>query len=72
MATKENLAKTGDFEGKLKELCARIVPELDNCSNLDRKDAYAYLDLKITAPPEGADIKGYLDPKRLTTAQTSA
>ena len=37
----------------------RIVPELDNCSNQDRKDAYTYLYLKVKEIPEGADIKGY-------------
>jgi site-specific DNA recombinase len=70
--TKENIAKTGDFEAKLKELCRRIAPDLDNCGNEDKKDAYTYLDLKVTATPEGVDIKGYLQPKLLTTGQTSA
>ncbi len=60
--TKENIAKMGDYEAKLKELCARIAPDLDNCTNQDKKDAYTYLDLKITATPEGVDIKGYLKP----------
>jgi len=77
--TKENIAKMGDYEAKLKELCARIAPDLDNCTNQDKKDAYTYLDLKITATPEGVDIKGYLKPDVikadscvLTTGQTSA
>ena len=59
-------------------MCARIVLDIDNCTNQDKKDAYTYLDLKITATPEGADIKGYLAPGvikadscLLTTAQTS-
>jgi site-specific DNA recombinase len=77
--TRENIAKMGDYEGKLKELCARIVPELDNCTSQDKKDAYRYLDLRIKATPEGADIKGYLKPDViqsdsyvLTTGQTWA
>ena len=76
--TKENLEKMVDMEANLKELCARIVPDLDNCTNQDKKDAYTYLDLKVKATPEGADIKGYLDPSviksdscLLTTGQTS-
>ena len=76
---KENIAKMGDYEAKLKELCARIAPDLDNCTNQDKKDAYTYLDLKVTATPEGVDVKGYLDPSvlntgscLLTTGQTSA
>ncbi len=77
--TKENIAKMGDYEAKLKELCARIAPDLENCTNQDKRDAYTYLDLKITATPEGADIKGYLKPDvikadscLITTGQTSA
>jgi site-specific DNA recombinase len=77
--TKENIARMGDYEVKLKELCARIAPDLDNCTNQDKKDAYTYLDLKIVATPEGADIKGYLNPdviqadsSLITTGQTSA
>jgi len=77
--TKETIAKMGDYENKLKELCARIAPDLDNCTNQDKKDAYTYLDLKITATPEGVDIKGYLKPDvikadscLITTGQTSA
>jgi site-specific DNA recombinase len=59
--TKENVDKMIDIEGNLKELCARIIPDLDNRTNQDKKDAYTYLDLKIKANPERADIKGYLD-----------
>ena len=77
--TKENKDKMVDMEANLKELCARIVPDLDNCTNQDKKDAYTYLDLKVKATPEGADIKGYLDSSvisddscLLTTGQTSA
>ncbi len=77
--TRDNIAKMIDMESNLKELCARIVPDLDNCTNSDKKDAYTYLDLEIKATPEGADIKGYLDPSviktdscLLTTGQTSA
>ena len=49
----------------------RIVPDLDNCTNSDKKDAYTYLDLEIKATPEGADIKGYVQLKLLTTARIS-
>jgi site-specific DNA recombinase len=75
--TRENMAKVGDYKGKLRDLCARIVPALDNCISQDKKDAYRYLDLRIRATPEGADIKGYLrlgvidgDSYLLTTGQT--
>jgi site-specific DNA recombinase len=30
--TEANLDKMRDFEAKLKELCARIVPDLENCT----------------------------------------
>jgi site-specific DNA recombinase len=70
--TRDNIAKMVDMESNLKELCARIVPDLDNCTNSDKKDACTYLDLKVKATPEGADIKGFLDPCLLTTGQTSA
>ena len=76
--TKDNIDKMVNMEANLKELGARIIPDLDNCTNQDKKDAYTYLDLKIKATPEGADIKGYLDPNvispdscLLTTGQTS-
>jgi site-specific DNA recombinase len=59
-----------NMESNLKELCSRIIPNLDNCTNQDKKDAYIYLDLKVTATPEGVDIKGYIQPKLLTTGQT--
>lgn len=70
--TKEKLAKMDADELKLRELCARIVPNLDNCTARDKKDAYAYLGLQIKATPEGADICGYLELASLTTGQTSA
>ncbi len=77
--TKENIARIGDYEGKIKELCARIIPELENCTNQDKKDAYTYLDLSVKATAEGADIKGYIksdviqdDSYVLTTGQTWA
>ena len=60
--TKENLDKMVDMETHLKELCARIAPDIDNCTYPDRKDAYTYLDLKIIATHDSADIKGFLDP----------
>jgi site-specific DNA recombinase len=77
--TKDNIDKMIDMEANLKELCVRIVPDLSNCTNQDKKDAYTYLDLRVTATPEGVDIKGYIDPSTtkaesclLTTGQTSA
>ena len=77
--TKENIDKMVDMEANLEELCVRIVPDLDNCNTNDKKDAYTYLDLKVKATPEGADIKGYLDSSVvssnlcvLTTGRTSA
>jgi site-specific DNA recombinase len=51
-----------DMEAHLKQLCAKIAPDLDNCTYQDKRDAYTYLELKVVATPEGADIKGYLDP----------
>jgi len=70
--TKQNLAKMIDMQASLKELCARVVPDLDNCSNQDKRDAYTYLGLQVKATREGADIKGFLDPSVLTTEQTWA
>jgi site-specific DNA recombinase len=70
--TKEDLARAADMEQQLKELCSRIVADLDNCTAQDKKDAYAFLDLKVTATPEGVDIKGYVQSKLITTGQTSA
>lgn len=70
--TKENIKKMADMEGSIKELCGRIVTDLDNCCNVDKKDAYKYLDLKVKATCEGVDIKGFLDPNVLTTGQTWA
>lgn len=60
--TKNNIDKMVNMEANLKDLCARMVPDLDNCTNNDKKDAYTYLDLKVKVTPEGADIKDYLDP----------
>jgi len=60
--TKENIAKMGDYEANLKELCTRIVPDIDNCTSQDKKDAYTYLDSRITATPECVDIKECLKP----------
>jgi site-specific DNA recombinase len=77
--TKENIEKMINIESHLRELCNRIIPDLDNCTNQDKKDAYTYLDLKVTATPEGVDIIGYLDPSTIkansclpTIGQTSA
>ncbi|MDP4279142.1 MAG: hypothetical protein QQM50_01140 [Dehalococcoides mccartyi] len=58
------------MQESIKELCAKVVPCLDSCSNAEKKDAYTYLDLKISATPEGVSIKGYLDLNVLTTART--
>jgi site-specific DNA recombinase len=69
--TKESVDRLVDMEASLKGLCARIVPDLDNCTNQDKKDAYTYLDLKVIATTEGVDIKGYIQPKLLTIEQTS-
>jgi site-specific DNA recombinase len=60
--TKNNIEKMVDTEAHLKQLCAKIAPDIDNCTYQDKRDAYTYLDLKVVATPEGADIKGYLDP----------
>ena len=72
VASLEQLLATVSIEANLKELCARIVLDLDNCSNQEKKDAYTYLGLRVKATPEGADIKGLLDPNALTTGQTWA
>jgi hypothetical protein len=67
-----NIPKIVDAESNLGELYARIVTDLDNCINQDKRDAYTYLDLEIKATPEDADIKGYIQLKLLTIEQTSA
>jgi site-specific DNA recombinase len=79
LESKENVARMADSKARLKELCGKIVPEIEHCTNQDRKDAYRYLDLRVTATSEGADIKGYLKPDViesdsyvLTTGQTWA
>jgi len=72
MQSKENVEKMVDYEAKLKELCTRIIPDLDNCTNQDKKDAYTYLDLKVTATKNAVDIKGYVQSKFSPTGQTSA
>jgi hypothetical protein len=78
MKAKENLVKLGEFENNLKALCARIAPEIKNCTNQDKKDACTRLDLAIKATSEGVDVRGYLDLASLkdgscllTTGQTS-
>ena len=48
-----------------------IAPDLENCPCQGKKDAYTYLDLKVTATPEGADIKGYIQLCVLTIERTS-
>ena len=72
LQTEDNLLKLDGYENNLKALCARIAPDIEDCTNQDKKDAYTYLDLAIKATPEGVDVKGYLDPSVLTTGQTSA
>ena len=54
-----------------KDLSASINTDIQKCLNEDMKVAYTYLGLQVKATPEGADIKGYLDPKVLTIEQTS-
>ena len=44
--TRNSIRKLVDVESNLKELCARIIADLDNCNNQDKKDAYTYLDIK--------------------------
>ena len=70
--TKETLVRGNELEEHLKDLCSRIVADLDNCTCQDKKDAYAYLDLKVTATPDSVKIKGYVQPKLLTIEQTLA
>jgi site-specific DNA recombinase len=60
------------MESHIKELCARIIPDLDNCTSQDKRDAYTFLDLKISATPESIGIKGYINSKLLTIGQTWA
>lgn len=56
---------------KLRELCARKVPDLESCTNQDKRDAYTHLYLRVRATPEGADVEGYVQPELIATAQTS-
>ena len=72
LQAKENVTKMVDYEDKLKELCSRIVTDLDNCTPQDKKDAFTYLDLKVTATNEAVDIKGYVQPNVSPTGQTWA
>ena len=60
-----------DMESHIKELCARIVPELDNCTYQDKNDAFTYLDLKVTATAESANIKGVIDSNLRMVRQSS-
>jgi len=76
---KANVSRVTNASVKLDKIYHNILENLDNCTNQDKKDAYTYLNLKVRATPEGADIKGYLDPGviksdscLLTTEQTSA
>ncbi len=41
LKTKESLARVSDMEIHLRELCSRIVTDLDNCSAQDKKDAFS-------------------------------
>ncbi|APV43866.1 hypothetical protein Dform_00511 [Dehalogenimonas formicexedens] len=68
---KEHVSKTVDLENFLKELCSKVIADLDNCSTQDKKDAFTYLDLKVKASSHSVDIKGYVDLKLITTGQTS-
>ncbi len=69
--TKDNITRINNYQADIKELCVRIIPDLDNCTNQDKKDAYDCLDLKIKATPEAIDIKGYIQPKVCMATQTS-
>jgi site-specific DNA recombinase len=66
------MPKMIDVESKITELCARIIPDLDNCTNQDKRYACTYLDLEIKATFEGVDGKGYIQLKLLTIERTSA
>jgi site-specific DNA recombinase len=68
---KDHLAKSVDIEAHLKELCSKVVADLDNCTAQDKKDAFTYLDLKVKASSQSIEIKGYVDLNVLTTGQTS-
>jgi len=57
-----------DMETHLKDLCARIAPDINKRTYQGKKDVYTYLDLTIIATPEGADIKGFLDPSVIKTS----
>jgi site-specific DNA recombinase len=65
LKVRESITRMEGYEDRLKELCARIVPDLESCASQDKKDAYTYLGLEIKATPEGADIKGYLPSVRI-------
>ena len=49
----------------------KTIPDLDNSTIQEKKDAYGCLDLKLKATPESIDIKGYIQPKVCTATQTS-
>jgi site-specific DNA recombinase len=72
LKTKEDITKMSDYKDRLKELCSKIVPDLDNCTNQEKKEAYTYLDLKISATREAIDIKGYIKPIFSPIGQTLA
>jgi site-specific DNA recombinase len=77
--TKNGLDKISEMEVDLKELCKKIIRNLDDCKASEKKDAYGYLDLKVKATNNNVDIRGFLDIKLfndslnlITTGQTSA
>ena len=69
---KDRLVKAQNIEAELKELCSRIVADIDNCSAADKKEAFTFLDLKVKASPQSCEIKGYVDLNLITTGQTWA
>lgn len=72
LQTRDNITKNTEMEEHLKELCSRVIDNLDNCTCWEKKNAYTYLDLKVTASPDSIDIKGYVAPNVLTIVRTSA
>jgi site-specific DNA recombinase len=70
--TKESIMNLQISKDNMKELCAKIVPDLENCDNYTKKDAYTHLDLHIKATREGIDIKGHFEAIFSPTGQTLA
>jgi hypothetical protein len=58
LTAKANIDKTAGLKAHLYEPGPKIVPDLDTCINSEKRETYTYLGLKVTAIPEGAEIKG--------------